>query len=374
MRILILANDFKTLFNFRMELLERFIKEKYEVILSLPKDEKNQAFRDLGCSVIENNLTRHGTNPLKELKLIKEYKALIKSVKPDVVLTYTVKPNIYGSIACRKCKVSVLNNITGLGSTMQSKGLKQSVMFFLMRYAMKSSEVIFFQNEENMKLLNQNKITGKASVLLPGSGVNTQKHTFVPYPEENGKIKFIVVSRLRQDKGFDELFYAIKKLGKRDNIEFNVVGWCEEERYQKEIADLCEEYPVIYHGEKTQTQVHDLISECHCILHPSYHEGMANVLMEASSAGRACIASDISGCKEIIDENESGYTFPVKNAEKLFNCIEKFISLSENERKIMGENARAKIEKEFDRQIVIDMYLENINKTVNKGEKNNVFV
>ena len=96
--------------------------------------------------------------------------------------------------------------------------------------------------------------------------------------------------------------------------------------------------------------------------------------MEASSAGRACIASDISGCKEIIDENESGYTFPVKNAEKLFNCIEKFISLSENERKIMGENARAKIEKEFDRQIVIDIYLENINKTVNKGEKNNVFV
>ncbi len=366
MKILILANDYKTIANFRMELLERLCGDGHEVVLSLPFDSRNEQFQALGCSVYENAMTRHGTNPFAELKLIRTYKKLITQIRPDAVLTFTIKPNIYGSIASRKCKVPVLNNVTGISSSMQRKGLKQRILFFLLKYSMKKSDVIFFQNEENMQLFNKYGITGKNSVLLPGSGVNLEKHAFSPYVKECGKIKFIIVSRLREDKGFEELFLTIKNLGKRDDVEFHVVGWCEEQKYEDELCELIKEYPITFHGEKTQQEVHELISQCHCILHPSHHEGMANVLMETAAAGRPCIASDIAGCREIIADGETGYTFSVKNADSMTQAIEKFINLSEDERARMGEKAREKVEREFDRNIVVNAYIESIK---NLGKK-----
>lgn len=362
MKVLILANDYKTIANFRMELLERFVDEKYEVFISVPGDLRNEQFRELGCTVIENQMTRHGTNPIAEWKLIREYKTLIKSVSPDIVLTYTIKPNIYGSIACRKCKVPVLNNVTGIGSTMQKKGIKQSIMFALMKYSMRTSCVIFFQNKDNMQRFTEHGIGGGEHVLLPGSGVNLEKHTFVSYPPEEGKIKIIVVSRVREDKGFGELFAAIEQLGKRRNIEYHIVGWCEETKYESEIYRMTQLYPVIYHGEKTQQEVHELIAQCHCIVHPSYHEGMANVLLEASATGRACLASNIPGCQEIIENGVTGYTFAAKNTEELVSTIETFVELSSQKREEMGKQARIKMKQEFDRQFVVNTYLSYINK------------
>ncbi len=362
MKILILSNDYKTLANFRTELLERLVGDKHEVIISVPADDRNEQFRSLGCTVYENSMTRHGTNPLAELKTVGEYKRLINEIRPDVVLTYTIKPNIYGGMACKKCRVPVMSNVTGIGSTMQNKGLKQTIMFCLMKYGMKNSDVIFFQNKGNMELFFERGICKKEAVLLCGSGVNLEKHAFVPYPKEDGKIKFIVVSRLRKDKGFDELFTAIKQLGKRQDVEYHVVGWCEEQEYGRQMEEMVKEYPIIYHGEKTQKEVHELISQCHCIVHPSHHEGMANVLMEASAAGRACIASDIPGCQEIIEDGKTGFVFPVKNASSLVEAMEKFLGSSKEERESMGKKAREKMENEFDRQFVINKYVEYINK------------
>ncbi len=361
MKILILANHYKTIANFRLELVERLVSDGHDVIISLPRDEHNSIFRDVGCTVAENDMTRHGINPFSEFKLIQGYKKLIKDLKPDLVLTYTIKPNIYGSIACRKCKVPVFNNITGIGSTMQGGGIKSKIVVMLQKYAMKHSNLLFFQNSANMEFFNKKGIGTRRSVLLPGSGVNLEKHKFVPYPEENGKIKVAVISRLRYDKGFDELFEAIKSLKNYDNTEFHIVGWCEEDRYQIEIEELCRSYPVIYHGEKTQSEVHEILAGCHAILHPSHHEGMANVLMEASAAGRACIASDVPGCREIVEEDVTGFKFDVKCAGAIVDALEKFFALSPYGRKLMGEKARKKMESEFDRQIVIEIYLKHIN-------------
>ncbi len=360
MKILILANDYKTIANFRMELLERLLQEGYDVILSVPFDKRNEQFRLLGCTVMENDMTRHGTNPFAEWKQIRSYKKLIGECQPDVVLTYTIKPNIYGSIASRKCKVPVISNVTGIGSTMQNGGLKRNILLFLMKYAMRKNDVIFFQNQENMKLFQEKGITGKERALLPGSGVNLIKHAFVPYTEEDEKIKFIIVSRLRKDKGFDELFEAMQKIGRERKVEYHIVGWCEEAEYDEKLREMMKEYPIVYHGEKTQQEVHELIARCHCILHPSHHEGMANVLMEVSAAGRACIASDIAGCRELIVDGETGYTFQVQNADALVQVMEKFIGLTPAQREEMGVKARLKMEREFDRNIVVNTYLKYI--------------
>ena len=211
-RILILANDYKTLSNFRTELIERLLKEGFELFLSLPEDGRNVNFERMGCHVVTAPISRHGTNPVKELNLIRAYKKQMKQVKPDCVLTYTVKPNIYGSIAAAALKIPYINNITGLGSVMQSESLLKKLMLRLQKYAYRKSSCVFFQNAGNLEYFTGKKIVRKNAKLLPGSGVNLQMHTFSDYPSEKEHIDFVIVSRLRKDKGFDEFFSMVECL------------------------------------------------------------------------------------------------------------------------------------------------------------------
>jgi glycosyltransferase involved in cell wall biosynthesis len=364
-RILILANENSTIYNFRRELLHRLVAEKYEVIISLPQHERNIEFEKIGCKIDEIKLSRSGTNPLKELALLYSYKKQIKRIKPDVVLTYTAKPNIYGSLACQKLHIPYINNVTGLGSMFQSENIIKKIMLVLQKKAYKKSSCVFFQNESNQKYFIEKNIVGKNNSLLPGSGVNLNLHIFEEYPKDDGKIKFILVSRVRKDKGFDEMFEAIRKLSVLyQNIEFHIVGWYEDDKYKKKIDEMVENYPVVYHGSLTQEQVHELIKECHCLIHPSYHEGMANVLLEAASTGRPVLASNIPGCRETFDEGVTGYGFKVKDVNSLVCNVIKFINLSYEQKKEMGIAGRKKMGTEFDRQIVINYYLEEIKKIV----------
>ncbi len=360
MRILILVNDYKTITNFRLELLEFLLEQKQEVFVSVPANEKNEIFKRLGCIVCENDMTRHGTNPLAEMKQISNYRKLMKKIKPDVVLTYTIKPNMYGSVAAKRLKIPVISTVTGVGSTMQGSGIKQKLMLKLLAGTMKDNDVIFFQNEGNKELYIQHGVVGKETAILPGSGVNLEKHNYVDYPAENGKVKFIIVSRLRTDKGYDELFEAIEVLKERADVEFHIVGWYEEEKYKIKMEQMQTNNVVIFHGEKTQEEVHELIAQCHCLIHPSYHEGMSNVLMEASATGRLCLASDIPGCREIIDDGQTGYTFAVKDAGAVVEAIEKVMLLTPEQRAEYGRQARRKMEQEFDRTIVVAAYHDKI--------------
>lgn len=369
-KILILANDYKTLANFRMELLQQLIAEGHQVILSLPADQRNSIFTEMGCELLEAPISRHGTNPLKELKLIRTYKKQIKSVKPDCVLTFTVKPNIYGSIAAASLKIPYINNVTGLGSVMQSESLMKKLMLRLQKYAYRKSSCVFFQNKGNLDYFRSRKVVKEQGRLLPGSGVNLDLHRFTDYPMEEPYIDFVVVSRLRQDKGYDELFCAVDRLlPTYPKIRFHIVGWVEEDGYRAVLDRYRDNDRVIYHGEVTQSQVHEVIRSCHCLIHPSYHEGMANVVMEAAAAGRPCLVSDIHGCKEGVDEGATGYCFKVSDAAALQASIERFLAESPERHRQMGYAARTKMEKEFDRKIVIKKYLEQIHHvTASKAE------
>lgn len=360
-RVLVLANDHTTIYNFRRELLERLVADGYQVGIALPADPRNEAFRELGCRVIETRLSRFGTNPFKEFATLVRYMQLIRALRPDVVLTYTAKPNIYGGIASQILRVPYLTTITGVGTVFQSDGLLKSVSTLLQRVALRRSARVFFQNRANLRTFQELGIVRDNVALLPGSGVNLSLHRLEPYAPDSGVVRFITVSRLRRDKGFDELFAAIRSVcAARDDAEFHVVGWYEDDSYRDVVQEMQQQYPVTVHGSVPQERVHELIALSHCLIHPSHHEGMANVLLEASAAGVPSLASDIPGCREAIDDGVNGFLVPVRDAAALASAIERLADLPWAERREMGLAARRKMEAEFDRQGVVDRYLQEI--------------
>lgn len=360
-RVLIFANDNSTIYNFRRELLRRLVADGFDVTVALPVHPRNQAFRDLGCGVLEVPLSRFGTNPVAELATVTRFVKILRRERPDVVLTYTAKPNIYGGLAAQLCRVPYVATVTGLGAAFQSEGLLRRVSASLQRLAFRRAEKVFFQNSDNLGTFQRLSIVNGKAEVLPGSGVNLEIHRLEPYHPDTGKTRFITVSRIRQDKGYDELFEAIRGVcGRRDDVEFHVVGWYEDDSYQSVVAEMQAGYPVVFHHDVSQERVHELIAESHGLIHPSHHEGMANVVLEASAAGVPCIASDIPGCREAIDDGVTGVLFRVQDAHALGAKIDQFLSLGWEERRQLGLAASHKMKTEFDREQVVDRYLEEI--------------
>lgn len=357
-KVLILVNHELVIYNFRKELVEKLLELGYEVIISSSKGPKIDELIAMGTSFIETNIDRRGKNIFKDLKLIRHYKKMIKKVKPNVVLTYTIKPNIYGGIAAVKYKVPYIANITGLGSALENKSMVQKLLVFLYKRAFRSINTVFFQNEENMQFFIDRKIAMGKHELLPGSGVNLEHFKVTPYPEKE-KIRFIFVSRIMKEKGIDYYLNAANHfMDKYDNLEFHICGSLEED-YKEIISKYEKENKIIYHG--MVRDVREYLKNVHAIIHPTYYpEGMSNVLLEAAACGRPGITSNRSGCREIIEHGKTGFVFENQNEDDLFEQIEKFIQLPYEEKIKMGLEARKKVEVEFDRNIVVNKYIEKI--------------
>ena len=360
MKVLVLANNDIGLYNFRKELIEKLIELKYKVYVSLPYGDRVKDLINIGCEYIETDVDRRGTNPIKDFKLFCKYRKILKDVKPDVVLTYTIKPNIYGGIACRMKEVPYICNITGLGTATENKSIVQKIILSLYRIALKNVKCCFVQNEENLQFLKKNKFTSEEKYqLIPGSGVNLEHYKVLPYPDENNKIKFLFISRIMKEKGIEQYLDLAKYTTKNyKNTEFHILGFCEQE-YEKVLEDLQKDKIIYYHG--LQKDVIPFLKESSCLIHPSYYpEGMSNVCLEASASGRPVITTNRSGCKEIVEDGKTGFIVNIKDSKDLIDKVEKFINLSKEQRKEMGLNARRKVEKEFDRNIVVNEYLKQI--------------
>ena len=365
MKILILANSAGGLLSFRKELLETLIDRGYEVIVSLPVKDRIDEVIELGCKVEVIPIDRRGTNPIKDLKLIRSYIRILRKEKPAVVLTYTIKPNIYGGIACRLLKVPYIVNITGLGSAVESPSALQRLTIGLYKLAMKKARCIFFQNRGNQELFLKNRINVDVHRLIPGSGANLRKFQYEPYPKGD-KIKFLFISRLMKEKGIEEYFYAAEYFsGIRGDLEFGILGNCEED-YRQRLSDLQNRGIIKYFG--VQKDVRPYIAEASCLIHPTFYpEGMSNVILEAASTGRPVITTNRHGCMEAVEKGKTGFLFPERDTNALIECIRRFLDLSLEERELMGRLGREKMEKEFDRQIVIDAYLEEIEKVKSRS-------
>ncbi|MCC8150497.1 MAG: glycosyltransferase family 4 protein [Lachnospiraceae bacterium] len=363
MRILILANSDVGLYKFRKELLDRLISDGHTVYASLPDGDMIPDTERLGCEVVKTEISRRGTNPIEDLKLLRNYKGIIKEKKPDIVFTYTIKPNVYGGAACASLKVPYVANVTGLGTAIENGGLMQKITLTLYRYGLRKSKTVFFQNATNKDFFEKEGLLKSKSRLIPGSGVNTEQHCYEPYPEvpKHGD-KFLFVGRIMKDKGVGELFEAAKKIKKQyPDVTFDVVGGFDE-NYYDEIKTLEDDGIIKYWGQ--QSDVHQFYKNCSAVVLPSYHEGMANVLLEASSTGRPVLASNIPGCSETFDEGVTGFGFKEKSAEDLFESIKDFIELDYDKKVDMGKAAREKAKREFDRNIVVTAYIEELSEVL----------
>lgn len=363
-KVLILANDTTYTYNLRNEIIERFTADGHEVVVASQPLLFQKELEGLGCRLVDIKTNRHGMNPISDLGLLMKIRKLLLDEKPDVVLTYNIKPNVYGGIACRMTKTHYIPNITGLGNAVERPGLLQKISIKLYKAGVAEADCIMFQNEDNIHFfIDHHMMTKKARVrLLPGSGVSLKVHKAMDYPIETGVINFLFIARVMAEKGIDLYLGAAKRIyEKYKNIMFHICGLCDDEKYIDLLKEAEKNGYIIYHGE--QKDMIPFFEMAHCIVHPSYYpEGMSNVLLEAAAHCRPIITTDRAGCRETVDNGKSGYVIPIKDEDALVYALEQFLLLSWEEKRDMGIAGREKIEHEFDRQIVVKAYVEEIEK------------
>jgi galacturonosyltransferase len=357
MKILILANFDVGLYQFRKELIEALLKE-HGVTISLPYGQLVEPLKEMGCTFVDTPVDRRGINPVTDLKLLLRYRKLLRAEKPDLVITYTVKPNVYGGLACRMAKVPYAVNITGLGTAFQKQGMLRKLVVFLYKTGLKKAKVVFFENDANRQLFVDEKIVpGEKCRLLSGAGVNLERYAYVPYPED-GPVRFLFMGRVMKEKGVDELFAAMHRLHSRGcDCCLDVLGGYEED-YADVIRKNEAEGWLRYHG--YQTDVRSFIEKAHCFVLPSYHEGMANTNLECAAMGRPLITSDIPGCREAVVEGSSGFLCKAADADSLQDAMTRFLGLSREQRRQMGMAGRAHMEAVFDKNKVVAATIENL--------------
>lgn len=358
-RILILANFDVGLYKFRKELIQELLNQGNEVYLSLPEGEFVENLKKIGCKFINTSIDRRGINPRTDAKLILSYRKMIKKLHPDMVITYTIKPNIYGGMICRIFHVPYAVNITGLGTAFQSESMIKRLVTFLYKIALKKAKVVFFENIGNKQtFLDLNILKENQTCVLNGAGVNLAEYPLCEYPSDD-EIRFLFIGRVMKEKGIDELFEAAEKIKKEySDVFFDIVGPMEED-YKEKIEELVQKDIIKYYG--YQKDVKPFIGKCHCFVLPSYHEGMANTLLEAGAMGRPLITSNIHGCLEAVERGKNGYLAEAKDAVSLLEQLEKFIALSYEEKEKMGQKSRRVMEETFDKKKVVK-------KTVSKVE------
>lgn len=350
MRIVIIANSSRGLYTFRSELIQELLKNN-EVVALIPDNGKIEQLKELGCKVIDTPIDRRGINPIKDFILIKLYYHLFVKLKPDLVLTYTIKPNIYGGFIAKKLKIIYAANITGLGTTFQNKGILRKIVVNMYKIALKRVKVVFFENSKNRDILIKEGIINKEKAcLLNGAGVNLEHYVVEEYPRGD-TIKFLFMGRIMKEKGIEELLASMKKLiNDGFNVQLDVLGEYEED-YRNILFSYEKEGWLHYYGYKEN--VRSFINASHCFVLPSWHEGMANTNLESAASGRPVITSNIAGCKEAVIDGVSGFLSNVKDIDDLYKVMRKFVELSYDERKKMGLEGRKHMETYFDKQKVV---------------------
>ncbi len=358
MKVLVVANFDVGLYKFRKELLQEILNSGHEVYISLPNGDLVQPLVDMGCQFIETELDRRGMNPVTDLKLIGKYRKILNQIKPDLVITYTIKPNIYMGMLCKNRSIPYVINITGLGTAFQSHGVMLKVFVEMYKFACEKAQTVIFENCENMQIFKDYGIVKEQQCLLNnGAGVNLEEYPFTAYPNDE-QIRFLFVGRVMQEKGIDELFEAAKRIKKEyDNVYFDIVGPYEDD-YKDVTEQLVEDGVIEYHG--YQDDVKPFIERAHCFVLPSRHEGMANTNLECGAMGRPIITSNIHGCLEAVIDGETGFLAEPKNADDLYDKMKKFIDLPYDKKVEMGQASHNHFAGKFDKKYVISKTIERI--------------
>jgi glycosyltransferase involved in cell wall biosynthesis len=360
------ANSGFNLYNYRLSLMERFRSQGFTIYCICPEDKYTQKLRDKGFQVYTvSHLNRRGTNPLKERKLYKEYLHIYDQCKLDVAMQYTIKPNIYGTMAAKKLGVQTICNVTGLGYTFINNGLVSKISKQLYRMAFKRADKIVFQNHDDAALFIEEKIADRDKVhICFGSGINIEK--FNPsfnnaeVYEGEEEFHFLLIARLLKDKGIFEYIESAKRIKEKfPNIVFSIAGDIDSDNpaslSKDEFKHMIKDNPDInYLGYINDTR--SAICNADCLVLPSYREGLPRVILEGYAMGKPCIISDVPGCSQLVQNEETGLLVRIASSDSLTNGLERFVSMKPEQIKEMGRKARKLTEDRYSDGSVYEFY------------------
>lgn len=411
MKILICLNTAWNLVNFRGGLIRALVAAGHEVVAVAPDDKYAAGLKALGCRFVPLHMENGGTNPVKDALLTWRFLRLFAHERPNVYLGYTVKPNVYGSLAAHMMGIPVINNIAGLGAVFIRGGLLVRVVRGLYRMALSRSAKVFFQNPDDQALfIGGGLVRSEVTELLPGSGIDLRR--FAPAPISTGgqcpaslpvrgphqavggpsrnhgdgaattkrdavvsdapatkTFRFLLIARMLRDKGVGEYVEAARQLRQRwTQAEFCLLGFLDVQNpaaiSRAEMDAWVAEGVVNYLGVSDDVRMQ--IATADCVVLPSYREGTPRTLVEAAAMACPIITTDAVGCREVVDDGINGYLCQVRDAADLAAKMEQMLSLTSAQRVEMGLRGRAKMEAEFDEGIVIDKYLSAITTIVKK--------
>ena len=368
--VAIFTNNDDDIYCFRKELIESIIDAGYDVLISCPYGEKFELMQHIEYIYDNPEIDRRGTNIVADGKLFLHYLKLLKKYKPDVVLTYTAKPNVYCGLAAHLLRIPVIANVTGFGSAFMNSKVLEVFVTSLLKLVFRRNSCVMFQNSTNKAFAESKGMVKGNSKLIPGSGVNVDKFFLMPYPDggngiDGSPVVFNYIGRILHDKGVDDFIEAAKYIKKKYPLtQFNMIGFIEptEIHYEKTLEELSKENIIHYYG--NQKDVRDFIKISHATILPSYGEGMSNALLESGSCGRPLISTDNQGCRETFIDNVTGFMYHSADVNDLIRKIELFLSVPNQERKVMGEKGREYIKEHFSREIVVSEYLKMINELI----------
>jgi glycosyltransferase involved in cell wall biosynthesis len=361
MKVLLTANTSWYIYNFRKGTIKHLLAQGYEVLTVAPDFEYQIHLEALGVKHSAVFMKRSSKNPLNDLYTILSYIKLYRKLSPDIVLNFTPKCNIYSAISAKLTKAKVINNISGLGRIFVSKGLVTHIVKWLYKFSQAFADFIFFQNMEDMQLfLSRHIISHEKCARIHGSGVDITHYQPKLYIKRN-TIKFILVARMLREKGVEIFAKAAEQLiTKYTDVEFLLLGPLDEKSITLSEINQWETKGWIKYLGKTD-DVASVVHDCSAVVLPSYYkEGVPRSLLEAGALGKPVITTDNTGCRDTVIDGKTGFLCRQNDVDSLVNCIEEFMSMSEEDRIKMGMESRKHIEEHFDEKIIIEKYMNKI--------------
>jgi galacturonosyltransferase len=363
MKIILSANSHWNIYNFRLSLVKKLLKNNQVYIIG-GKDFTSRKLKKLGCKLISINIRPHGKSLISELRLLFTYFKLIKKIKPSFYLGFTIKPNIYGSIICNYLNIKTICNITGLGETFIKNGLLKILVTFLYKISIKKSNFVFFQNISDLDYFKKLNLLKKNNYgLIPGSGINFSNFSNLKKRNKKNLFKFLYVGRIIKEKGIIELIDAFKKITKKDKVVKLILIGDIKKDFKSEVYGRLDTNIIHYNFKKNILRYYKTAD---CFVMPSYREGLSRAILEASCSRLPILASNVPGCKELVKSDFNGYLFNVYNQQSIVNALKKILSLKNKKLLEMGRNGRIMVKKSYTEEKVVKTYLKKIHKLNNE--------
>lgn len=360
LHVMMTVNAAWNIWNFRRNLVDALLGDGHRVTILAPADRSETRLEEMGCRFIPLPMDPGGLNPFRDLGLLRRIQKAFARERPDAVLGYTVKNNLYGAIAAKRLGIPFIPTVTGLGTAFLSGGALRLVVEKFYRAAFRSLPTVFFQNDDDAELFRGRRLVGRDQArVLPGSGIDLQRFAAADFPPEGSPPTFLMIARLLRDKGVVEFVEAAKMVrARRPEAQFQLAGAADgDNRSAISMATVRmwkNSHGIDYLGEVSD--VRPLIAAAHCVVLPSYREGAPRTLIEAAAIGRPVIATDVPGCRAVVDAGASGLLCAPRDAEDLANACLDFLALPREAQVAMGAAGRRKMEREYCEQIVIDAY------------------